>query len=535
MTLAQDIIDRQTSLAATRLPWERVWADVAPFVDPMNEEWGAIGEQSFDSKPREAVVRFASTGQSFIIPRAQKWHGLKPIEEKLVDDRQVKRFSDEVLKKLFSWRYDPKSGFQSSMNASFLSLGQYGIHCVYSEEQFGGDVPIRYQFIPVQENFPALNSVGQVDENHRRYMQTAKQLAEYFNKPGDKLPDKILNAANDPQKKSDYFEVIHGVLPSFSDKGRFGFESIYVSVDDKQLIRKSGFHEFPYFFSSFGSVDNKTPYSYCPAIDALPSMRGASHALRLMLRAAEKAIDPSIATHEELETIVELNAGQFIPGLIDKNGQQLFQPIVSGSRPDIGKEMLDFMHDAANGSFYGDLLLAIAGQNKAMTAQEALLLKQEQSAIVDPFFGNQEIMLANMIARDMAIIFRKAQTGEVELPDIPEQLMRSGGLDLEWNSPLSQLRKSGEASNTLQFVGAVGQLAEVNPEVIDRVNFDEAAEVIGDALGISGKVMRTDDEVAGVRSARQQQQQIANQREEEALAAQNARNVAPLVKAMGEQ
>lgn len=69
---------------------------------------------------------------------------------------------------------------------------------------------------------------------------------------------------------------------------------------------------------------------------------------------------------------------------------------------------------------------------------------------------------------------------------------------------------------TEQYVASVGQMAAVDQTILDNVDFDAVAVLIGNGRGVPQTIMRTADEVQELRQARQkamqeQQQQQAQQ------------------------
>jgi Bacteriophage head to tail connecting protein. len=57
------------------------------------------------------------------------------------------------------------------------------------------------------------------------------------------------------------------------------------------------------------------------------------------------------------------------------------------------------------------------------------------------------------------------------------------------------------------------QLAQAYPDILDNMDSDEASRVVGEALGVPAKVMRSSDAVADLRDQRQKSQQQAAQQQ----------------------
>jgi hypothetical protein len=91
-------------------------------------------------------------------------------------------------------------------------------------------------------------------------------------------------------------------------------------------------------------------------------------------------------------------------------------------------------------------------------------------------------------------------------PEIQGQQLR-----VEYISIMAQAQKLVGVSSLERFVGFVGQVAQFNPSVLDKVNTDAAIEEYGIMTGVTGKIIVSAEDVAIVREnrAKQEQQQRA--------------------------
>jgi hypothetical protein len=171
-------------------------------------------------------------------------------------------------------------------------------------------------------------------------------------------------------------------------------------------------------------------------------------------------------------------------------------------------------------AFYEDLFLMLAQMERPnMTAYEVEERTREKLLALGPVVENlQGDLLAPIIDNSFDIM---AQLGEIPPP--PPELQ---GVDLkvEFISIISQIQKQQGIASTDRFIGFTGAMAKISPEALDKVNFDELTASYGDDIGISKKVIRTDDEVAMIRGQRNQaaaQQQRVATIEQASKAAKN--------------
>lgn len=78
---------------------------------------------------------------------------------------------------------------------------------------------------------------------------------------------------------------------------------------------------------------------------------------------------------------------------------------------------------------------------------------------------------------------------------------------MRYISPLARAQKLEDVTAIERYGQNIMQLAQAYPDVLDNMDSDEASKVVGEALGVPAKVMRSADEVEQLRQQRQQMQQ----------------------------
>ena len=71
-------------------------------------------------------------------------------------------------------------------------------------------------------------------------------------------------------------------------------------------------------------------------------------------------------------------------------------------------------------------------------------------------------------------------------------------------------------------------MAQFKPEVLDKLDEDEAIQAYAEAVGLPPTVLKSEDEVLELREARQQAQQAQAEAEDAAQSAETAKNVAEI-------
>jgi len=110
------------------------------------------------------------------------------------------------------------------------------------------------------------------------------------------------------------------------------------------------------------------------------------------------------------------------------------------------------------------------------------------------------------------------------LPEAPEEL-QGVPLKVEYVSAMAQAQKLVSIGGIERFGGFVSQLAEVHPEALDKVDFDQTIDEYGDMVSVPQGVVRSDDDVAAIRAERAKQQQAAQAAESMKALAGGARDL----------
>jgi hypothetical protein len=170
------------------------------------------------------------------------------------------------------------------------------------------------------------------------------------------------------------------------------------------------------------------------------------------------------------------------------------------------------------------LLLA---QGSAMTATEVLQRNEEKMRLLGPVLGRlQSELLQPLISRAFALLLRAGL-----LPPAPEEL-QGQDIDIEYVSPLAKAQKLTDLQSMLRGFEVMMQVAEIAP-VMDYLDSDKLVQYLVEVTGIPARVIRSDEEVARIRRQAQQAQQQQAQMQQAMMQSEQAKNVAPLVKAVG--
>ena len=102
-------------------------------------------------------------------------------------------------------------------------------------------------------------------------------------------------------------------------------------------------------------------------------------------------------------------------------------------------------------------------------------------------------------------------TGVPELLPPPPKELQGLDLSVEYISVMAQAMKLTGITGIERFMAFAGNLAQAKPEVLDKVNFDQALDEYANMVGTPPSMVHDDDTVAKMRQQRAQQEQAMQQ------------------------
>lgn len=301
-------------------------------------------------------------------------------------------------------------------------------------------------------------------------------------------------------------------------------------TDERKFLRESGFKHFPIMAPRWRVSSHTDSYGIdCPGMRALGDIRQLQFMEKKKAQAIEKIVDPPVQAPNQLRT----QKTSLLPGDVTyvdvSKGQEGIRTI-----HEVNLQLEHFSMDEdrvrarIQRHYYEDLFLMLATRDQStessqpLTAREVVERHEEKLLALGPVLtrANDEL-LEPLVDR---VFDMMSDAGLI--PDPPDEL---DGVDLrvEFISILSQAQKSVGVGAQDRFLQSTLGLAEVLPEVLDKIDAVEVVNSYADMLGIDPKIIRSDDE-ARARGEERQQQQAA------VLKAQQAKDLAAAGKAASE-
>lgn len=534
---ATDIVDMHGRMIQQRADFESVWQEIDDRIQPSGQEFGnktspksnkgkPNTEKVFDATPGLALDRFKAAMHSLVTPRAQQWHTIKPVEEQLENDIEVKRYCDEVTRRLFAARYS--ANFDSEIQGCYYTSGKFGSMSMFVGEKVGRG--LFYRAVPMKQLYFAENQYGDVDLVHRDWFWTARQAVMQW---GDKTP-KVVRDAYENKKPEQEFRFLHCVKPrqnadvSRNDYRGMQFISYFILHDTREMIDEGGFRTFPYPTARYDLVPGEV-YGRSPCMTILPDVKMLNVMMRDIVQAAQlKALPPMIAARDGIGGgAIRMTPAAFNPGWVDEQGRPKAMPLQVGGDLGIGSELIDQKRSIVNDALLNTLFQILVDKPN-ITATEAMLRAQEKGQLVGPTGSRIESeFLTKMIEREIDILAAADQ-----LPEMPQKLLDMGGLySTEFDSPLSRARRAEEGISIMRSFEQLASIASVlgpdgAAQVFKRVNMDEATKTIFEINGTPAKVLYTDEEMEQIDAQNAQASQAQQLLQAAPVLADTAKNLA---------
>lgn len=512
--LALSLCKRKDAMKQGRAVLDSHCQEIAKRVLPRQAEFlhtPTAGEKRtelvYDFTGALALERYAAAMESMLTPRISMWHNLKPSDPDLAKIRSVKLFFEDLNKRLFSHRYSPKANFASQQAECYMSLGAFGTAPKFIDARGGRAGGLRYKCLHLSRFFRASDFEGKLDTVfYEMPPMTYRQAAQQFGV--ENLPLDVATAlkSGDLDKTMDVF---HCVMPNtdfnpmrMDFRGR-KFISYYVASKEKHILHVGGYDSMPYV-APRASVAPTEEYGRSPAMMVLPGLKMLNEMKKVNIRAAHLAVRPPLLTADSQILRPDTRPGRFNKGGLNAQGNELVKPMVTGSRPDMGEQLMEVEREVVNEAFFVTLFQILV-DNHTMTATEVMERAREKAALIAPAMARQQSEdIEPMVEREISLL---AAQGKIPEPP-PELLEARGEYEVEHSSPLSRSMRSEEAVGLFRTLEGLTGFAQIDPSILDIFNPDEIGRGIADINGVPESWLRSRDEVNQLHEAQAQQAQM---------------------------
>ena len=527
---ARELKDNLSRLMEKRKTWETHWQEVADYfltrksdITERHTKGDKRNLQVFDATGTHALELLASSLHGSLTSASNRWFSLRFKNSAVNEDDTAKEWLEDSAGKMFLAFH--RSNFQQEIFEAYHDLICFGTAAMFIEAD--DDDMIRFSTRHIKEIYIAENGKGLVDCIYRRFTITAKAAADKF---GLENLSKNLQAIY-KNSMFDEVELCHVVKPRDIydprkiDKKNMPYVSTYFEMETDHIISHGGFREFPYVVPRWLKSSNEV-YGRSPAQNSLPDIKVLNKMVEIQLQAAAKQINPPLLIPDDSAILPVRTA----PGSLNfyrSGARDKIEPLNIGANNPLGLNLEQQRRESIGKAFHIDQLL-IQESPRQMTATEVQTRQDEKLKILGPVMGRlQSEMLNPLIVRVFQIMLRGNHF--IQAPPI----LANQEIEIEYVSPMALAMKSQQLSGIMRGMEIFGSLSQTMP-VTDYIDENGLVKELIDILGLSAKMIKSDDEVQEIRANRQEQQMQQAQMQQALEESQVAKNAAPAVKAINE-
>lgn len=524
------------SLDLNYQPWLSVYQDVQEYIAPgrgrFPEKEARPNQKSKISKnlinpvAADALSVLGAGLQGGLSSPARPWFQLTFEDEGLNKYGPAKQWLDDCETRLYA--IFKKSNFYTIVHNVYEEIGGFGTGCLMVNPH--PTAVVSFSFLTAGDYRFAVNDDNRTHSLYRKYRVPLHQLVADFGL------ESISDTARRMLERNpyDYREILHVIEPNdqfIQDPekpqsaygGNKPFRSTYIEWNEPNaVLNQSGTYEMPVMTPRW-QVRSNEAYGWGPGLLCINQAKMIQRMEKLAMLAEEKYIDPPMGIAAQFKDRMT----DFSPGAkvhikdtddirkaigklvdIDANAVTLFEEKIRGVEKRIQR------------IFFYDLFLMISSMEKPMTATEVATRNEEKMVLIGPTVTGQNYELLDpAIHRTFAIAARAGM-----LPPPPQEVAQAQ-YKVEYVSVLAQAQKLVNAQGMNAYLATAERVAAIQPESLDRTNWDEYLQSYGDMMNIANKIIRDDDAVAEIRDARAQAQQQQQAMMEQTV---NADNIAKM-------
>lgn len=488
------------------------WRDLADFILPRRYIWlvtpnrayrgSQINQNILDSTGTVAARTCASGMMAGLTSPTRPWFKLKiPGFSNSDTSHPVALWLAECESRLM--RVFSVSNFYNSVAVVYLDLCVFGTAAalIYEDHE---DV-IRLYNPCLGEYFLENDARMQVGVFARKFVRTLEQVVEEFGE--ENLPDQtaaLYRAGG--ENLSQEITLCHLIEPNRAGDAQvakhFKYREIYwVDGQNEKALRIRGFFELPGCFPRW-DIEANNAYGRSPGMDALGDIKQLQVEQKRKAQAIDKMVNPPLMADVQLKN----QPATLLPGgltYVAGTNNVGIKPIYT-VMPPVQELMEDIkeVQGRINEIFFKDLFMMVSQLETVRTATEIDARKEEKLIQLGPVIERFENEFLNpAITRTFNIM----QRGGL-IPPPPSEI-QGHPVEIEYSSMLAEAQRAVATGGIERVLSLAGDMAAVQPDVLDNVDFDAGIDEYATLLGTTPRLIRDPRDVAKIRAQKAQQLQ----------------------------
>ena len=519
-----------------------IWRELSHYMLPSRGQFPGEDRENlrnavrFNNVAARALRRSAAGLTEAMTPAALPWFRHDFLDR---DQREVafaRDYADAVDERLGAIL--AKGRFYEAIHTFNLDLLCFGCALLYAERS--DKTLMRYVCPPVGSYAVAKDDEGDLAFVSHRMHFTAKSMVSKFGM--DRVSERVIKLLElEPYKD---VEVVHVVMQRPGADGRkmdalskpwasYWYEA---EGNPQDFLSVSGYDDMPFFFTTW--TEGRGLYGVGPGDEALTDQKGVENWELYKTIGLEKTIDPPVMVPGMLKGRVSTNPGARNTVSGSGQGQQIapLYQIQFGPALQLVQQEVQNVSSRIEDSLMASVFASISMDQRPaqMSATEFMARKREAAQQTGPAISMYEPQILDKV---LSRTFNVAQVLGF-MPDPPEGLGGNFILSAEYLGPLSQMLRQTGSDSTRQLITDVMNIAQIQPEVLDKLDLDQAVDELARGIAAPGSIIRSDDQVAEMRQqraeqqAQMQEQQMQLEAERNQIAAANVKTEGTVAGAM---
>lgn len=283
-------------------------------------------------------------------------------------------------------------------------------------------------------------------------------------------------------------------------------------------LRKRGYTSRVAIITRWDLVGNDA-YGRSPGMDALPDIKQLQQETRRKGQAIDKDVNPPMVADVQLKNQpASLLPGgtTYISGMM-ATGNDGFKSVYGNWKPNIPAitEDLQEVRARINETFFVPLFKTASQfeTRSNVTTLEWDMRRSESLVMLGPVFERIDHEGLTVIHDRVWDIASRATAGGAPILPPPPPEIAGMNMEIEFTSMLATAQNAAKATSIERVLAMAGNLAGIDPAVVDNIDFDMALDIYSSLLSNDPRMIRSPDQLAAIREQRQQQQAAQQQAE----------------------
>lgn len=530
----KDVYRRWGVLKTTRASWLNHYREIGRWFNPrispyldgddtVTNRGDKMHQHIYDNTQMRSVDVAVAGLVSGMTSPAQPWFRLGTPDPKLNQRHNVRewlQYNQDTMRNIFA-HSNTYPAYRRLYEENLL----FGTGASYKIQDY--DDVLRHYPMTAGEYAIAINGKEKVDTLYRQFSLSVEQLVGEF---GYSNCSREVQDHYDRQRFNIMIPVIHAIEPRKErnpmklDNQNMPWASMYMELksNTNKFLRVSGFKRFPCLVPRW-KINAHDAYGEAPAMRALGDTKGLQQEQLRKAQLIDFGTMPNLQVPASLSEAFSKGPGELMHvGSITGQVQPTWEP--TANLQYVLQDIQD-VRMRIKEAMFEDLLLMFTNEGPGVqpkTAEEIAAKKEEKLLMIGPVLEN---LTGEQLTPDIEMTFEYMLQAGLVPPAPPE--LHGQPLTIEFVSILAQAQKLVGLNSVDRMIGTIVTLAQIKPEVLDKLDGDAVVDVYAEALGVNPDLIVAGEKVALIRQQRAQQEQ-------QALAAQQAPDLAKTAKTLGE-